>query len=719
MHKINLQHVKLSVIFGLIGLLVNLYPIQLFANSQLILGNIFFVITAILLGPWFALLCAIISSIGLMIAWASPHILLLFSLEAIWLGYARKKDIYSLYADISYWFFLGMPLFYLYSTHLSDLPTSHIFFITLKQGINGLIYVSLASLAVIIFSGLWHLEGKIKDKKRRTFNAQLTYNFILVLTLSLLCSALVFNHQIMLQQQTNLNQKLHNSAIHLGHATEAFIDTHKKAIATASRWLSLSSRDLQGMQSKLIKLHHSYTDFGSMIVTDAEARVIAAAPITILNLDKLNSKSLTVKNPHYFQQAFNKQETYVSPPFRGKGDLGAPTVSISAPIYHKEGAEEPVGVIEGFINLASFVNIERADQTDNLQSMIIMDDNNRIIYASDKLTLPALSIFKSVKKGQGYNTSLHLFNLYDFENSTPEFVYSRYQLNNGWKLYIVAPFSPLLRLLETQYLTTLTALLFSLLITIIVAQVISMRLTHPLNIISNKFAGKGTSNVDSYHIDEESPQEFLTLYQSIKMSKQELIRYQLALEEKVATRTFALEKANKKLQLLAEHDDLTNLYNRRSAEIKFNTTHHLCLRSGEMMVVAIIDIDHFKTINDTFGHLAGDECLRAIANNMKLFFKRDSDVIARYGGEEFLIILPMAQLEKIEQHLNKFRVQIKKGIMLSTQEKTEIIMTVSIGAVVANPNYSKSLQEWFKQADKNLYQAKNQGRDNVVVSHLA
>lgn len=75
-------------------------------------------------------------------------------------------------------------------------------------------------------------------------------------------------------------------------------------------------------------------------------------------------------------------------------------MSISAPIYHKEGAEEPVGVIEGFINLASFVNIERADQTDNLQSMIIMDDNNRIIYASDKLTLPALSIFKSVKKAK-------------------------------------------------------------------------------------------------------------------------------------------------------------------------------------------------------------------------------------------------------------------------------------------------------------------------------
>jgi diguanylate cyclase (GGDEF)-like protein len=716
MLKINQQHLKLSVLLGILGFIVNLYPIPLFGNVQLVLGNLFFVIIAILLGPWFALLCAAISSMGLIITWASPHVFIFFCLEALWLGFARRRDIYALYADIGYWLLFGMPLFYLYATIFSELPQSHLSFITLKQGINGFIYTALGSLAVTVFSGFWHLKGKVKDKKRRTFNAQITYSFTLVLTISLLSSALIFNHQVILKQQASLKQNLHDSAIHLGQATEAFLDTHKRAIDNASHWLSLSQTDIQGWQAKLTKLHHSYSGFITMLVTDDQAKIIAATPIEQLGFELVKNKSFSVKDRHYFQQAFHKEITYVSPAFWGRGFGADPIVAISAPIYQKGVSEKPIGIIEGSLNLNGFIDIEQRNLVYEYQSMILIDENERIIYASKELALPVLSTFKSVESGQKYKTSLQLINLYDLKNPNPEFVYTNYQLNNGWELYVVKPFSPLLQLLETQYLTTFAILLLSLVITVIVTRVISARLTEPLTIIANKFADKGQRNAADFHIDEESPQEFLTLYQSIKKSKQELVSYQLELEEKVAIRTFELEKANIKLQSLAEKDDLTGLYNRRCAESKFSTTYNLCLRSNEPMVVAILDIDNFKGINDTFGHLAGDECLRMIAKCMKRFFKRDSDVIARYGGEEFLIILPMTNTDMVEEHLNEFRTKVKELVIHPPQGGEDIMMTVSIGAIMAQASYSKNLEEWFKQADLNLYQAKNQGRDKVIVT---
>lgn len=718
MFKINRQHFTISLVLGLMGLLANLYPIPLFGNVQLILGNIVVVISAILLGPWFALLTAILCAIGLFITWGSWHVFILFSLEAIWLGYARRNDIYALYADIGYWLLIGMPLFYAYILLFSNQPESHISFITLKQGVNGLIYAALGSLVVTLFSSLWNLEGKVKDQKRRTFNAQLTYSFTLVLTISLLGSTLIFNHQMIEKQQARLQQSLLDSATHLGLATEVFIDTHKKAIDNASRWLSLSQTNIQSWQNRLSKLHQSYPGFITMLVADADAKIVSASPFSRLNHDKENTDNLSIKDRHYFQEAFFNQITYVSPVFLGRGFGSDPIVAVSAPIYQSENANQPIGIIEGSLNLKTFADIDKNSTSHNhqQQSMIIVDENDRVIYASSPLSLAPLSQFTWAKSGKKYKTNLDMLNLHDIDNPNPEFVYASYTLNNGWQLYVVHPFAPLLKTVETQYLTTFAILMLSLIITIILTRVISQRLTTPLSILANKFAEKGYQDASDYNIDQESPREFLTLFQSLRQSKQQLISHQLELEEKVAIRTFELEKVNKKLQSLAESDELTGLYNRRYAEEKFRTTQEFCHRSDEAMALAILDIDNFKDINDTYGHQGGDECLRVIANKMKQFFKRDTDVIARYGGEEFLLILPLCNVLMIEEHLNEFRRTISQLQIDNPQGNTSMTMTVSIGAMVSNASFSESLETWFKEADLNLYNAKNQGRDRVIIS---
>jgi len=99
----NPAHLKLATLLGLIGLIINLYPIPLSANVQLILGNTAVVIVAILLGPWYALFTAFFTATGLMLIWSSPHVYIVFLLEALWLGFVRRKDAHILYASISYW----------------------------------------------------------------------------------------------------------------------------------------------------------------------------------------------------------------------------------------------------------------------------------------------------------------------------------------------------------------------------------------------------------------------------------------------------------------------------------------------------------------------------------------------------------------------------------------------------------------------------------------
>ncbi len=716
MFKFNRQHLTISLTLGLMGLLANLYPIPLFGNVQLILGNIVIVISAILLGPWFALLTAVLCAIGLFIAWGSWHVFILFSLEAIWLGYARRKDIYALYADIGYWLLIGMPIFYAYIILFSKQPESHISFITLKQGINGLIYAALGSLIVTLFSSLWTLEGKVKDQKRRTFNAQLTYSFTLVLTISLLGSTLIFNHKMIEKQQVELQQSLQDSAMHLGLATEVFIDTHKKAIDNASRWLSLSQTNTQNWQNRLSKLHQSYPGFITMLVADADGKIVSASPFSRLNSNKEAPDNLSVKDRHYFQEAFFNQTTYVSPVFLGRGFGSDPIVAVSAPIYQSDNANQPIGIIEGSLNLKTFADIDKNSTGHHQHSMVIVDENHRVIYASSPLSLAPLLPFTWAESGKKYKTSLNMLNLHDIDNPNPEFVYASYTLNNNWQLYVVHPFAPLLKTVETQYLTTFAILMLSLIITIVLTRVISQRLTTPLSILANKFAQKGYQDASDYNIDEESPREFLTLFQSLRQSKQQLISHQLELEEKVAIRTYELEKVNKKLQSLAERDELTGLYNRRYAAEKFRITQEFCHRSDEAMAFAILDIDNFKDINDNYGHQGGDECLRVIAKKMKQFFKRDTDVVARYGGEEFLLILPMCNVLMIEEHLNEFRHMISQLQIDNPQDNARMTMTVSIGAMVSNASYSESLETWLKEADLNLYKAKNQGRDRVIIS---
>lgn len=186
------------------------------------------------------------------------------------------------------------------------------------------------------------------------------------------------------------------------------------------------------------------------------------------------------------------------------------------------------------------------------------------------------------------------------------------------------------------------------------------------------------------------------------------------LENKVRERTNELENANQKLAELSTTDALTGVRNRRYFDQVLDREFNRAFREREQLSVLMLDIDHFKAVNDDYGHQVGDEALRVIAKVLKEVVHRTTDLCARYGGEEFAIVLPNTEVEGAYQVAEKIRKEIAEQVV--SAEGKEFSLTVSIGVMGDAPASGDNVDLWLKEADDALYAAKEGGRNKVVLS---
>jgi diguanylate cyclase (GGDEF)-like protein len=161
----------------------------------------------------------------------------------------------------------------------------------------------------------------------------------------------------------------------------------------------------------------------------------------------------------------------------------------------------------------------------------------------------------------------------------------------------------------------------------------------------------------------------------------------------------------------ADLDGLTQLGNRSVLERELERSWHLHALTGESYWLLLIDVDRFKAVNDTFGHQAGDEALRAISNALAFGFPRRSDVVCRFGGDEFAVILRDASLAEAERLAGRFLDTIRE--LEIDSGPACIRLTVSIG--LADVTLVDTAATWLGRADRALYAAKQAGRDRVAV----
>lgn len=176
---------------------------------------------------------------------------------------------------------------------------------------------------------------------------------------------------------------------------------------------------------------------------------------------------------------------------------------------------------------------------------------------------------------------------------------------------------------------------------------------------------------------------------------------------------YLLERKTEELKLESRIDALTGLFNRRHFDELYHLAFGLCARRKTPITLMICDIDCFKKINDTFGHLAGDAYLKYLANRLKEVFQRETDVVARYGGEEFVVLLPDEALETARQLAETFRNVVAGATLVF--EGQHIQTTISIGIASWVPMPGQHPDSLLGRADSALYIAKNGGRNRVLV----
>lgn len=218
------------------------------------------------------------------------------------------------------------------------------------------------------------------------------------------------------------------------------------------------------------------------------------------------------------------------------------------------------------------------------------------------------------------------------------------------------------------------------------------------------------------------------LWANLKLSYQQLEEYAQTLEQKVEERTqelrleieqrkqieLALREANEELQRISILDELTGIANRRCFEERLTYEWQRMLREQGFLSLILCDVDYFKAYNDTYGHPAGDRCLQQVAHALQQAARRKTDLVARYGGEEFAVLLPGTPPAGAKRVAEAIREELAKLRVDHLDSAVSQYVTLSLGIFGFVPNADRTPQQLVSGADQALYQAKHQGRNQVV-----
>jgi diguanylate cyclase (GGDEF)-like protein len=178
-----------------------------------------------------------------------------------------------------------------------------------------------------------------------------------------------------------------------------------------------------------------------------------------------------------------------------------------------------------------------------------------------------------------------------------------------------------------------------------------------------------------------------------------------------------LEQRTVSLETLCVTDALTQIPNRLHFDQRLEQAWESAIQSNLPISILLVDLDHFKSINDTYGHAYGDECLKAAAQVLCRSMHRNTDLVARWGGEEFVVLLPGAEVAAARAIAERLLRGVSGTVVSSRGDSVRL--ACSIGVATMHPGASSQRSEFLQEADEALYAAKQQGRNRVVVAAAA
>jgi diguanylate cyclase (GGDEF)-like protein len=290
-----------------------------------------------------------------------------------------------------------------------------------------------------------------------------------------------------------------------------------------------------------------------------------------------------------------------------------------------------------------------------------------------------------------------------------------FEMNNlKWEVFVLLSKTDVLSELNMAVSQTFVVVFISFIVFIIIAWLLSSWITKPiLNL--NSSAKRLSEGKFEFVGDERRKDELGQLSRSFNEMAIKLTNVVATLEKQVSERTRDLKETNESLSRLSFSDGLTGLPNRRKFDAFYHDAYEENMKRKRHMAVIIMDLDDFKAFNDTFGHLAGDDCLRQVGSKLSAAITLKKDLVARFGGEEFSAVLQGYSKQEVMDLCELIRREIE-SIEILIDPLTSSKITVSIGAAYFVPTTHEEKDEWVKKADAALYDAKHGGKNQTQIT---
>lgn len=414
-----------------------------------------------------------------------------------------------------------------------------------------------------------------------------------------------------------------------------------------------------------------------------------------------------------------------------------PTITANVPVY-RPGSRQLLGVCAADVILSEELNTFLQNLDISPSGMAFIVDTSGLLIASstpepitagagaDTVLLRASdSSNRLIRGGVAYLRGQYQ-SLDQVQSSQLEFVQAKERyflqvsrftddLGLDWVLVLMVPEEDFMAPIHHQHRVTFVLYVLSLLLATAFGLLLANWVIRPLHQLSDRASEIAQGN---WHdpIELERSDAIGQLSRSLATMARQLKESLTTLEQRVEERNQELTQVNQELQKLAHSDGLTQTANRRYFDTVIKREWQRLSREQQPMALMLCDVDYFKRYNDTYGHQAGDQCLREVAQVLGQTSRRPADLVARYGGEEFALILPNTSLqgavciaENIQAHLQK----------LTLPHKASPIgrITISIGIAVTIPSIKNSPKDLLKTADQALYNAKANGRNRFSIDN--
>jgi len=290
--------------------------------------------------------------------------------------------------------------------------------------------------------------------------------------------------------------------------------------------------------------------------------------------------------------------------------------------------------------------------------------------------------------------------------------FSKIKYLPGWNLFVTTQEVEIFRGIYSIVYSVLTISIILMIVFLFIISQLSNKVTGPIVRLTKDVKASVTAKSNFIRIIH-SKDEIGALSKAFSRSLQKIHLHTTQLEEIVRERTQEissknnlLSEQNNKLEVLVSKDSLTNLYNRRAFSALVEKELSRAKRHHVSIALAVLDLDHFKNINDKYGHDTGDKVLCRIASELTTSMRKE-DLICRWGGEEFVVLLSASTSEKVYEHMEEMRERVAAMDFSPASQ-------VTFSAGMSTYREGESFTEWFKRADKALYQAKENGRNQIV-----